>query len=257
MRKIILLTTLLLIALSAFAQDEPKQRNLYIKIGPSSQSLKDKVFSDLNFKGLVLAYGIGYNKSNSKKYYGIDITGNYGNISYEGLFKSAYINFNLAIKYTVNLNKENINGLYAGPALNARLNILDYEGYDNGSWMSGYSLDLLLRKNISLVELPLSLEFTLPLVGLLSRPAYAGRDEFVFANTDKIPKILFSRNDLYFMNQFLNPQIALNYQKASGRFNFLSSIRYEFLYLDSVNEYYKNSIDLHFGIVWNLNYKKQ
>jgi len=214
----------------------------------SNETLKDKAFSDLRFNGNTFGLGLEYEKLNSRSYSSLGVAADFGNIGYNNFFASDYINLVFRLKYAKQLENFAIKKFHAGFTFDSRLNILDYDGFENGSWTSGYSLGLLLRKEIVVKGTRLEIEFALPFIGLLSRPPYTGIDEYVFANTDKIAKILFTRNKLYTLNKFINPSLSLKYRKDIGKINLFTSIHYEFLFIDSVLAYTKHSFGLNLGL---------
>jgi len=249
-----------LFCITLLSQDNSNNKSLLnIKLGLSQESVKDIVFSDLKFHGIVPSFGIAFEKEKANTHLSIFANGKYGKIDYDNkYFKSDFIDMNLGFKYAKVLPNKFLSDLYLGTVINAGLNILDYDGYENGSWMSGYSLGFFARKKFSFGEKQnLVAELHYPVIALLSRPQYAGRDEFVFANTDKISKILFTRNKLYSIDKFINPLIKIRYNYSLEKLNLFSSLNYEFLYLDSTIKNYRNSIGLHVGVFFNLNSKNQ
>jgi len=142
---------LLLLALDVFAQDDsPNELTLYLEFGVSNASLKDQVFSDLKFNGIVFQSSLGFEKTTNLSFWSVGLSGKLGTIKYDNIFPTLYLDFDLSFKFAKTIDHSARNSLYAGGVFASKLNILDYDGYENGSWMSGHSLGLLLRKNIIL-----------------------------------------------------------------------------------------------------------
>lgn len=241
-----------MLIISYYFSANSQVRAISISGGIVNHVLKDNVFSDLRFEGFVSQFGLDFQNINSKSYLSIAINGNYGTIDYNKFFKTSYLDFNLIANYARSINKTNLNSLYVGGSFKSLINILDYNGYENGSWMTGYSLAILLRKNLRLKKTIITTELSFPLVGLFSRPTYAGRDEFVFSNTDNISKIIFSRNKFYSFQNYINPCVSLRYTYSLGKIKMYSVLRYEFLYLNSVHKYLKSSLGINVGVTFTI-----
>lgn len=246
----------LLCGLLSFAQEsQPNTRNLYLEIGVSHESLKDKVFADLKFDGPIFQAGLGFEKTTNKSFWSVDLSGNFGTIKYGNIFPTLYLDLGLGFKYAKSINSTDQNSLFAGGAIYSNLNILDYNGYENGSWMTGHNIGILLKKNVLLKNHAVETELIFPLISLISRPPYAGRDEFVFSNTDNIPKIILTRNKLYSVNKFFNPKVSFKYSYDLGKLDLFSRVQYEFLLLNTENKYLRNSLEINFGLALDFNRK--
>lgn len=242
---------ILIISIQCIAISQVK--SISVRGGIVNQVLKDKVFSDLKFEGFVSQLSLDFQSISSKSYWSIALTGNYGGIGYNEFFNTQYLDFNFIATYARSANQANLNALYVGASFKSLVNIIDYDGYENGSWLTGYSVAILLKKNINLKKTIINTELSLPIGGLLSRPPYAGRDEFVFSNTDNISKIIFSRNKFYSFNNFINPCASIKYAYSFSKTKIFSVISYEFIYLNSIHKYLKSSVGISVGLTYNFN----
>lgn len=245
---VLLLCTLICsISVNLSAQSDSKK--LVVHGGALQVALVDEVFSDLRFGGLLYQVGVGYEQNKGRSFWSFNLKGDAGNIDYNNLFTSYYLELNLDLKLGRSINQNDQSAFYAGAFINGRLNILDYDGYENGSWMSGYSLGVFVRKSWGK---HVEVELDVPLVGLLSRPPYAGRDEYVFANTDNISKILFTRNEVFTIQEFLNPLVLVRYTYPIGRVDVFGAAQYSFLWLDGENPYSRSKLGVNLGFMFHL-----
>jgi len=240
----ILLTLFILLSINVFGQDTNEENSrFFFELGIANKTLKDRSFSKLRFHGFIPSLEIGY-ENTKKNYWNIDLLAKYGIINYRNRhFPTTYIEGNLSIRYALPVSDKS----WAGGRFRTSLNVLDYDGFDNGAWMTKHHLDVFLRHSFNISKHSFIGEFTYPLIGLASRPRYAGLDEFIAANSDNIPKILYAQNKIYTLHNYAEPTLRLKYIFKSGKSNYYSRLTYSYLYLNSVNAYFKHSIRLSFG----------
>jgi len=249
MKKLLLIFKSLLITCTVLGQNDLTSIKNYLTIQPgiSYLSLKDQTFSPIVFSGTspTIKLGFGQNRRNEARW-NTDISASYGNIDYQNeYFPSAYLSAQFSFNYLSKFKSLGKANLFLGAQFRSVLNILDFEGFNSGSWYSAQQLEPMLIYDFRISEeQSITAQFSYPIASLVSRPRYS-KDEFVVANSANIPKILYSRMNLYSLNKLINPNFKLGYSYDFRKVVFSITGEYDYLQVNSITKYYKNE--------WGLN----
>lgn len=239
----------LLISCTLLGQDDLTSinNNLTIQAGVNYLSLIDQTFSPIVIAGTIPNFRIGFNQNKrNKTLWSTDISVAYGNLDYNNeYFSSTYASVQLSFNYLSKIKSFGKSKLYLGGQFSSVLNILDYDGFESGSWYTAQQLEPILIYHYAISEKQaVSGQFSYPIASLVGRPNYAGVDEFVVANSDNIPKILYSRMKIYSLNKLINPNFELKYSYNLRKIVLSISANYSYLQVNSISKYYKNELGL-------------
>ncbi|MEE9439266.1 MAG: hypothetical protein V3V14_09730 [Saprospiraceae bacterium] len=218
-----------------------------IQSGASYLALKDQTFSPIVFSGVIPSIRLGFNQNRyNEKLWNTDISLSYGNIDYKNkYFKSTFIAAQFTFNYLWKIRSFKNSKIFLGGQFKSVLNLLDYDGFNSAGWFTAQQLEPILIYTYAISgRQSISGQFSYPIMSLVSRPSYAGIDEFVVVNSDNVPKILYSRMKLYSLNKLINPNIELKYSYTLKRSIFSISANYSYLQVNSVRKYYKNTLGL-------------
>lgn len=221
--------------------------NFTLESGISYLSLKDITFSPIVFSGFIPNVSLGFNQNRRNGVlWSADISISYGNIDYNNTyFSSTYTSAEVSFNYLLKVKSSENSKFYLGGQFSSVLNILDYEGFSSASWYTAQQLEPILLYNYTISEKQsITGQFSYPLVGLVSRPSYAGVDEFVVANSNNVPKILYSRMKLYSLNKLINPNFQLKYTYNLRKIIVSIIGNYSYLHVNSARKYFKNELGL-------------
>jgi len=226
-------------------EDNPlKTNSIHIQAGTANVLMKDRSFSPLNFHGLTSAFTLGYQRQKKEHLLVFDIKAKYGTLTYNKYFPTSMYDVKLSGGYAKKIHENQPLQGFLGAKVHTALRLLDYNGFDNGSWISSIGLDILYVGEYALNDkYALRIDFSYPIFAYAVRPPYAGFDAYVseLAADDKIPTILFSKGILTSGIKLVNPVLTLGYiYEASEKIDI--SIHYSFDYLHyNPSNYIRNS----------------
>lgn len=253
MKKITLILLTFLFTQLLYAQSDQVnvQNRFSVKVGISHLSLKDRVFSPIKISGIVPRIELAFEqKKQHQTLWSSGITVNYGNLDYKGnLFPTTAASLQLYFNYLKGIKSSKNANIYLGGQYNSTVNLLDYDGFSSGSWYSAQQFEAILKYQFSISRKQLvEIQLSYPLASLVSRPDYAGLDEFVVVNSDKIPKILYSNLKVYSLNKLFNPRFALVYSHQLEKTLLSLTASYEYLQVNSIRRYFENGWSLSIGV---------
>ncbi len=234
--------------------------SLKIEAGVDFISLKDQTFSPTVFSGNTPMFGLGFSQNiRNEKLWNTDISISYGNIDYKNeYFTSTYIAAQFRFNYLWKIRSLKNSKIFLGGQFGSVINLLDYDGFNSAGWFTAQQLEPVLIYTYTISEKhSISGQFSHPIVSLVSRPSYAGIDEFVVINSDNVPKILYSRMKLFSLNKLINPNLELKYSYKLKRTIFSISANYSYLQVNSVRKYYKNKFGLNLELQIKLGRKNK
>lgn len=229
------------------SETNKKQSTISLSLGLDNQTLKDRTFSPTVFSGNTPCFGIGFEQNiRDEKLWSTSLNGSAGIIDYKNkYFETNYISAQFRFNYLWKIKSYENSKLYFGGQVRSVMNILDYDGFASGSWFTSQQLEpMLIYKHKISDKQSITGQFSYPIIGLVGRPKYAGVDEFTVINSDNIPEILYSRLKLQSINKLINPNLALKYSYEVQKAVFSISANYNYLQVNSVRKYYKNSLGL-------------
>lgn len=220
---------------------------LFVQAGIESLSLKDRTFSPTVFSGVVPQVGVGFHQNiRDERLWNARVSASVGTIDYENrYFPSDYTSAQLTFNYLWKAETIGQSKLFVGAQLESVLNVLDYEGFSSGSWFSAQQLEPIVQYTYPIAEnQSISGQFSYPILSLVSRPPYAGVDETVVINSDNIPKILYSRTELYSLGKLIDPNLELKYVYRFSKGVFTLAANYNYLQVNSIRKYYRNRLGI-------------
>lgn len=226
--------------------DSNKKHNaLALSVGLDNISLKDQTFSPSVFSGNIPNLSLGFSRNiRDQKLLNTFISVSVGDIDYKNqYFTSTYYSAQFSFNYLWKINSYGQSKIFLGGQFGSILNLLDYDGFVSASWFTALQLAPVLIYSYDISEKhSISGQFSHPIMNLVSRPSYAGIDEFVVINTENVPRILYSRLKLYSLNKLINPNLELKYSYELQKSVFSISANYSYLQVNSIRKYYKNSL---------------
>lgn len=226
-------------------ESSPKTSAIHIHAGAANILMKDRSFSPLNFYGTTFASALGYEKQKKEHLLVFDLKVKYGTLTYNKYFPTDMYDVKLSGGYARKLHYEHqpLQG-FVGAKVHGALRLLNYNGFDNGSWISSVGLDIFYVGEYTLNDKhALRVDFSYPILAYAVRPPYAGFDAYVseLAADNKIPTILFTKGILTSGVKLVNPVLTLGYvYNLSDKMDI--SARYSFDYLHyHPSNYIRNS----------------
>ncbi len=258
MDKIMQLHLMFLVCLMVYTNTVYGQENAPTKInlisleaGLSNEVLLDQTFSRLKFQGWVPCFKVGYEKKIPKSYFWkLTLRAAYGGVDYNNtLFSSDFIEARLVCSYARAVWIKPNNIAYVGANISSNVGILDYNGFDSGSWLTAQNIAAFSRLETKITQKHgLETTFALTLLSAYSRPPYGGINEFIVANSDNIPAIIYSNIKLDSFNKVLCPELNLNYTYQLPKLTLFAGINYRYIRVLSVRKLYRNSTAFKVGI---------
>ena len=221
-----------------------------ISIGAEQASLKDRTFSPTVFSGILPTANLAFRRNNrDQKLISARIRASYGNIEDSGeYFRSTITSAGLSINYLSRIKSTTQSKVFFGGQFKSVLEVLDYNGFESGSWFTAQRLEPILHYQYSLSDEHLIAgQFSYPLLSYVTRPNYAGVDEFVIVNSQNIPKILYSRGQFQSITKVIHPEVELNYYFSMDRIRFTASAHWSYLQVNSVWKYRKLNTGFRIG----------
>ena len=252
MKKLILIIIGFFLTYACYGQNNtPKISSLSFSTGLNYIKFKDRTFSPIVFSGLLPEINLGFRKTTEKNsLWNIDLNLSYGTVNHtNNYFESTFVSAQLAFNYLKEIKSDKKSRIYLGGQIRSILNVMDYEGFASGSWYSAQQLEPILIYDYTITNRQsIRGQFHCPIFNLVSRPSYAGVDEFVVVNSDNISKILYSRLKVYSLNKIINPNFEIQYLFKLKKINFSFSTRYSYLQVNSIRRYKRNQLNLNLGI---------
>lgn len=223
-------------------------------------SLKDRTFSPIVFTGVAPKVKLGFsqNRRGHALWHSI-ITVSLGNINHENeYFSSTYASVHFCFNYLSIIKSSRKSKIYLGGQFRSALDVLDYDGFESGAWFSAQQLEPIILYTFSISEKQsFTGQFSYPVVSLVSRPRYAGVDEFVVINSDNISKILYSRKQIQSLNKVINPNFKFKYAYNLPKICFSISANYSYLQVNSIRKYYKHEFGINLGFHLKISKKNE
>lgn len=223
----------------------PKTSSIHVHIGAANVLMKDRSFSALNFSGTILTTTLGYEKQKKEHLLVFDLNTKYGTLTYGKYFPTDLYDLKLSGAYARKLRYKHqpLQG-FLGAKVHSALRLLDYNGFDNGSWISSVGLDIFYVGEYTLNHKnTLRIDFSYPILAYAVRPPYAGFDAYVseLASDNKIPTILFTKGILTSGLKLVNPTLVLGYvYDLSDKIDISARYSFDFLHYHPSN-YIRNS----------------
>ena len=229
--------------------------NLTVQSGVSFVTLKDQTFSPIVFSGFVPNIRLGFNQNiRNKELWSVHLSLSSGNIRYNNkYFSSTHQNAQFTLNYLTKLKSFGKSKVFLGGQLNSELNTLNFDGFSSGSWYTAQKLEPIVIYDYEISDRQsIRGQLHYPIASLIGRPPYGGVDEFVVANDDNIPKILYSRLKIYSITKLVNPDIELRYFYTLQKTALSITANYSYIQVNSVRKYSKNELNLSAAVKINI-----
>lgn len=214
------------------------KNNIGIDLGYNQGYIKDNNYSPLNYTQSGIKTSLKYNRyfPNCKNIIAASIDFNLGKMNYEKIifFKTDYYSGALNLSYlrkiaTIQKNKFNF---YLGVQYNTRILFIGWKGTEAFSYIGvhGLSSQFSMYYYIHPRHL-LSTIISVPILQVLARPPYNGRNDYIIENQDNPTKILF-KGKVSSLHNYLALDWHTKYTyNISRRFNI--TLAYELIYQKS------------------------
>jgi len=230
------------------SQNVMAQDGFHLELGATQLYSKDNVFSLLKFQGQLVQPHIGYRRNKGgNRQWSIYFSPGLGSIFYNKElagtdrtkhFTSSRYQAGLELDYLF----RSTTSRWLGVGFISSAMILDFDGFDNGSWYTQQALAVKAKEDFSLSDR----------LNLISRPSYSEVDEWVVIQEDSVGNIIYGRSELYAIGQFINPifQVRL-YPSNSSRW-YLKA-RYYYHGISSIKSFREHGLGVSLGYTF---YKK-
>lgn len=217
---------------------QPSKNTIHIQAGIEQGYFRDHVYSPLNYSSSGLAVNTGFKRSlNDQDCLFISADAMFGKLKTEnsGFHSSDHYNFNLEIGYleTVLKNKPGFIFL-AGGQYHTYFDIVLFQVTEAVTFFGLHSIDLICTATWNISEKhSLGTTLSLPVFGLLIRPAWTGWDKYIVEHENNILPVLF-RGRWTSLNDFLAFNWRMGYCFAISRRCDLTA-KYQFRYYRTGN----------------------
>lgn len=222
------------------------QKSINLNVGFSRDLLADNYFSKLRFDGLGIRFGLNYDSKSEKHWWNIGANGGFGTISTsKDYFPTRLTSYKLSGLYTHRVTEIGPVEFYLGGKIQSRGQILNFEDYDNISWLAAHGFSLQTAFNFPFFKKhSIKLNISLPFLTYVSHPPYAGFDEKV----DEMSEIeLLFTGDWVTFNKFNHPELKLQYGFEINK-HFQVGLQYLLSYLNSQEIHDSKAIENVFSV---------